>query len=309
MKNKIFLLLLYILIFISCQREVKPNINTSSNIIKKEKLIPQIKCPKYILDNKKNNLNISIFIDLSDRIEYANQTKKDSAYLSSISKAFINHVRQKKLIFLNDKIQLLFNPEPTDEIINQISRDLKISINKNINREKLSNTIDTYSRLPIKLHEIAKLNAKKSKGYLGSDIWRFFKDHVTDYCIDECHRNILIILTDGYMYHKKTKMNDKNRSSYLTPKSLKNAHLNSINFKKKIKQMDLGFISATSNLNDLEVLVIGITDKNDENPYAQDIIKAYWEKWFLEMGILKFKIKSADIPSSIEKVIFNFINE
>lgn len=264
-------------------------------------------CPKFILDQKENNLNISVLLDLSDRIEEAKIIEKDSAYLSSLSKAFVEHVKHKKLILLEDRMHLFFNPEPSDNKINEIAEKLKIAFTKETAKAQIEETISLYKNTPSELYNIAKKDAVNAGGYPGADIWRFFKDDVSGYCIDECHRNILVILTDGYMYYNKTVMKEKNRTSYLTPKSLNQLQLNKGNWKDEIEKKDLGFIPATTNLNDLEILVIGIASQNDENPYTQDIIEAYWEKWFDDMGVKKYKIKKADIPSSIEKVIFDFI--
>ncbi len=265
------------------------------------------KCPKFILDQKENNLNISILLDLSDRIEETNVKEKDSAYLSSLSKSFIEHVKQKKMIMLEDRIQLFFKPVPSDEKINEIAQKLKVVFTKETSKTKIEETLSLYVDTPSELYDLAKYDAENLGGYPGSDIWSFFKYNVKDYSIDECHRNILVILTDGYMFYNKTLRNEKNRTSYLTPKSLSKLLLNKNSWHNEMQKRDLGFIPANSDLGDLEVLVIGIISHNDENPYAQDIIEKYWAKWFDEMGVKKYKIKSADIPSSIEKVITNFI--
>ncbi len=287
-----------------CKNDIKDEVKVIGRTIE-----PTIisKCPKFILDQKENNLNISVFLDLSDRIENTKIREKDSAYLSSLSKSFVEHIKQKKLILLEDRMQLFFNPEPSDEKINEIAEKLKVVFTKETSKTKIAEALSLYANTPSELYDLAKYDAESSGVYPGSDIWRFFKDNITDYSIDECHRNILVILTDGYMFHDKTVMNEKNRTSYLTPKSLSKLKLNKGSWKDEMEKKDLGFIPANSGLNDLEVLVIGITSHNDENPYTQDIIEAYWKKWFDEMGVKKYKIKNADIPSSIEKVITNFI--
>nr|WP_321237555.1 hypothetical protein [uncultured Psychroserpens sp.] len=264
-------------------------------------------CPKHVLNQKEKNLNISILLDLSDRIEETKIKEKDSAYLSSLSRAFVNHVKTKKLILLEDRMQLFFNPEPSDAHINEISKKLKIVFTKQTAKSRIEETVSLYNEYPSKLYDLAKKDAQREGGYPGSDIWRFFKDDIDDYCIDDCHRNILVILTDGYMYHKKSVIKEKGRTSYITPASLDKLALNNRNWKEEIVKRNLGFIPATSDLDNLEVLVIGIASHNDKNPYALDIIKAYWSKWFDEMGVKHYKIKNADIPSSIEKVISDFI--
>ncbi|MDO5969674.1 hypothetical protein Q4Q35_07630 [Flavivirga aquimarina] len=299
--------LIIILVYTSlfcCKNDNKKDVEITEDIIKSE---TSSNCPKYILDQKKNNLNISVLLDLSDRIEETKIKQKDSAYLSSLAKSFVAHVQHKKLVLLEDRIQLFFNPEPSDEKINDIAKKLKVIFTKNTAKDQIEETISLYKTKPSKLYDLAKLDAQKAGGYPGSDIWRFFKDDIKDYCIDNCHRNILVILTDGYMFYDKTVMKEKNRTSYLTPKSLNQLQLNKSNWKDEIEKKDLGFIPATIGLNDLEVLVIGIASHNDENNYAQDIIEVYWKKWFDEMGVKKYKIKNADIPSSIEKVISDFI--
>ncbi|MET1258120.1 hypothetical protein ABV409_02205 [Flagellimonas sp. DF-77] len=265
-------------------------------------------CPKYILQNKEQNLNISILLDLSNRIEKGNQMKKDSAYLSSLTKAFLNHVKTKKLLLLEDRLQLFFNPEPSNRKINEIAEKLNIVFTKNTSKDLIEATQKLYNELPTELYHLAKADAEINGGYPGSDIWRFFEHDVRDYCIDDCHRNILVILTDGYLYHYKTIMEDGSRTSYLTPKRLDGLRLHKPGWKEEIEKKNLGFIPAATDLQQLEVLVIGI-DSENENPYAQDVIEAYWHKWFLEMGIQEsnIKIKSADIPKNMEKVIFDFI--
>ncbi|MBQ4819617.1 hypothetical protein [Aquimarina sp. MMG016] len=288
----------------SCKRDIK---DEAEVVMTTKPVQVSSKCPKFILDQKENNLNISILLDLSDRIEEPKTKEKDSAYLSSLSKSFVEHVKHKKLILLEDRMQLFFNPEPSDEKINQIAEKLKVVFTKQTSKAKIEETLSLYADNPSELYDLAKYDAENLGGYPGSDIWRFFKDNVQDYAIDECHRNILVILTDGYMFHDKTVMNEKNRTSYLTPKSLSKLQLNKASWNNEMEKKDLGFIPANKALNDLEVLVIGITSHNDENPYAQDIIEAYWEKWFDEMEIKKYKIKNADIPSSIEKVMADFI--
>ena len=97
--------------FMSCAKDGK---SSSIESIKKEASNKTAKCPDYLLKEKDNNLNISILLDLSDRIEKTKTKSKDSAYLSSLANVFVNHVKNKKVILLEDRIQLFFNPEPSD---------------------------------------------------------------------------------------------------------------------------------------------------------------------------------------------------
>ena len=295
---------------ISCKEDQNSD---SETIAKNEpKTLADLGCPMYLAKEKENNLNISVLLDLSDRIESPKTIAKDTAYLKSLSEAFIQHINGKKSVLLEDRMQLFFNPEPSSNEINEIANKLNIVFTKDASIDLIKETKRLYGEEPIKLYELAQADANGNKqNYPGSDIWRFFKDNVQDYSIDDCHRNILVILTDGYMFYANTQMTEDNRTSYLTPNSLKRLNLTSSNWKQLMDEKDLGFIPANKNLENLEVLVIGINSLNDENPYAQDIIQAYWSKWFEEMGIVEgnYKIKNAVIPSNMEGIIMDFFNK
>ena len=306
------IVLLITLSIYSCKEDPKDEILVDSSVNVKNSAPSAPNCPAHLVKEKKNNLNVSILLDLSDRIEEPKAIEKDIAYLASLSKVFTDHVKTKKLIMLEDRMQLFFNPEPTSSGINEIADNLKIQFTRETPQARLQETESLYSTEPLKLYTLAREDAGGvKKNYPGSDIWRFFKDNVKDYSMDNCHRNILVILTDGYMYYEKTQMTEGNRTSFLTPKSLAQLKLIKSNWKEEMDQKDLGFIPATKDLNDLEVLVIGINSLNDDNPYAQDIIEAYWSKWLLEMGVEEknFKIKNAVIASNMEKVISDFIKK
>ncbi len=305
MKNNIISLVAF-LFLLACSSESKKQEQVVTN--QNSTAVKTSACPEYILRNKYNNLNISILIDLSNRIDIDNQQANDSAYIVSLAKAFNTHVKQKKLGLLYDKMELFFEPPPKDKKINELSEQLKIAYTKGVSKnEWLPKTIERYSDIPDQIYELAR-NASITNGYQGSDTWRFFGDHIKDYCIDSCSRNILVILTDGYMYHEESVAKSNNRTSYLTPQSLNALPLKNHDWLNKIEQLNLGFIPAEKDLNDLEILVIGIQSQNKKHPYALDIIEAYWSKWFQEMGVQKFKIKKADLPSRIEKVIIDFLN-
>ena len=141
---------------------------------------------------------------------------------------------------------------------------------------------------------------------MGSDIWGFFKNKVKDYCIKDKHRNVLFILTDGYMFHKDSKFSEVNKTSYLTPELLKSMKLNTSDFKNKIEDKGFGFIKANDDLNNLEVIILGINPEKG-NPFEADVIKTYWQNWLNEMNVQKYQVKDADLPSNLEPIIKNII--
>lgn len=256
------------------------------------------------------NYNISILLDLSDRISLQknpNPTmeyyQRDLGYIKSVSEAFTQHLKSKRIRQIDDKMQLFFNPEPLDPAINTIAKDLRITIDKNNASKKLLNSINSdYASKTSKIYE----SAIKDNKYVGSDIWSFFDNKVKDQCIENKYRNILVILTDGYMFYESTVMKEGNRTTYITPELIRKNGLNTKDWDKKLQDQDFGFIKANDDLSNLEVLVIGI-NPNKNNPYEEKVIREYWIKWFTEMKISHFEIKNADLPSNMENIIKDFI--
>ncbi|MEN2401500.1 hypothetical protein GKZ90_0017040 [Flavobacterium sp. MC2016-06] len=256
------------------------------------------------------NYNISILLDLSDRISLdknPNPTmeyyRRDLGYIKSVSEAFTQHLKSKRIRQINDKMQLFFNPEPKDSNINSISQKLKITIDKNNASKNLLNSINAnYASQTAKIYE----SAIKDNNFIGSDIWSFFDNKVNDQCIENGDRNILVILTDGYMYYENTVIKEENRTTYITPELIRKNGLNTKDWEKKMQKQDFGFIKTGDDLSNLEVLVLGINPSRN-NPYEEKVIKAYWTKWFTEMKIKHFEIKNADLPSNMEKIIKDFI--
>lgn len=256
------------------------------------------------------NLNISVLIDLSDRIDtlkHPNPTMeyyvRDVGYINSISEAFMAHVNSKKIKQINDKIQVYFDPAPLNPKINSISNGLKFELTKdNVSTELLSTIKESYSLSPLKLYQLAI----EDNNYVGADTWKFFQNKINDYCIDEIHRNIVIILTDGYIYFDNSLMKEKNRTSFVTSKSIRDNNLNGPDWSEKLIGNDLGFIVANEDLSDLEILVLGI-NPDSRNPYEEKIITAYWTKWFEEMKVKRYDIKTAELPTDMDRIIKNFI--
>ncbi|WDF46475.1 hypothetical protein PQ459_16425 [Chryseobacterium sp. KACC 21268] len=256
-----------------------------------------------------HNLNLSILIDLSDRIDpekYPNPSmeyyQRDLEYIKAIKAGFIDHVKSKKVIQLNDQMQIFFNPEPSNPEINELAKQLKVSFDKNTSKENIKLVDEKYTSLPERIYQ----SAIQDKQYVGSDIWGFFKNKVKDYCIKDKHRNILFILTDGYMFHKDSKFSEGNKTSYLTPELVKSMKLNTSDFKTKIQDQGFGFIKANDNLKDLEVVILGINPEKG-NPFEGDVIKTYLENWLMEMNVKKYEVKDADLPSNLEPIIKNTI--
>jgi len=260
-------------------------------------------------------LNITILLDLSDRIEPSKYPSKpehferDIEIVNYFTEVFKKDMEQKGAFMAKGKMKVIFSPRPDDEEINKIASVLSVDLSKTKNTKEKKQVFDNMS-LNFK-ENLERIYSKTidTKNYPGSDVWRFFKNDVADFAIsdDDNYRNILVILTDGYLFHEGSKDKEGNRSMSLLPRDVKSNGFRSSNWKEKFDKGDFGYISTRKDLNNLDVLVLEISpspqDKDDE-----DVIKAYLQKWFDEMGINEYKLYNSDLPEYTKTRIEKFIN-
>lgn len=261
-------------------------------------------------------LNITILLDLSDRIEPTKYPckpehfERDIEIVNYFTEIFKEDMEAKGAFKAKGKLKVIFSPKPNDSGINQIASNLSIDLSKASNTKEKKAIFDEVSNTFKKNLESIYSKTIKTKKYLGSSTWRFFKNDVVDYCIenDTNYRNILVLITDGYLYHADSKDIKKNRSAYLLSRLIESNGLRSENWDEKINEKDYGYITTRNDLNNLDILVLEISPSpnytNDE-----DIIKAYLSKWFKEMNVNSFELYNTDLPEYTKKRIDKFIKK
>lgn len=265
---------------------------------------------------QEEQLNITVLLDLSDRIDpklHPNTPEhylRDIAIVNELALFFKDNIEKKGGYKAKGRMRVVFSPVPQDTDINNIVSEMNIDLSKygyNETQQKkkiFDNILTIYSQNLEKVYQTT-ISTKK---FLGSDVWRFFKNDVKDYCVasEPHYRNILVILTDGYLYHVQSKDIQGNRSAFLTPTSLQNNGLRNKNWREKFEQGDYGFISTRSDLENLEVLVLEV-NPSAKNIGDEDVIRAYFEKWFKEMNVKRFEIYNTDLPSNTKTRIEKFL--
>lgn len=267
-------------------------------------------------DNKtekpqEKQLNISILLDLSDRISpeiNPDAQKNDIENIKTITEFFKTNMSNLGAYKAKGKIRIFFSPPPSNDNINSIVDKLIIDCSRleNKGRKEVYDSItDLYTK---NLENIYKETIATS-AWEGSDIWRFFKDDVKDFCIekDTAYRNILIILTDGYLYHKQSFFNNKNRFTYLLGKSNLSPYRKQ-NWEELIGKNDFGIMAERDDLSNLEVLVLEVKAENDSFKVDEDILRYLWKKWFKEMNITHNEVYPSALPANTKTRIENFLN-
>lgn len=295
--KQLFFIMIIAIIFTACSGKNSGE-NNNSNQTTKSQTVKQ--------------LNISILLDLSDRINpqiNPDAQKNDIENIKTITEYFKSNMQNLGAYKAKGKIRVFFSPPPSNPNINTIVSKLNIDCSKMDNKGR-KGVYDTITILYQKYLEDIYKETISTSAWEGSDIWRFFKDDIQDFCIekDTTYRNILVILTDGYLYHKQSIFNNKNRFTYL----LGNSNLKSYrkqNWEQLVEQNDFGIMTERNDLNNLEVLVLEIKAESPNNKIDEDILQSLWKKWFKEMNISSYEAYHSDLPANTKTRIEAFLNK
>ena len=242
--------------------------------------------------------NVTILIDLSDRIIKADgQIDRDTAIVEAITaELFREKVTLKKLRKATDKLQIVFYPELSDNLSKSLSFDFENFEKLKVQAKRaLYDSIKNEKIISSRLNKLYN-KAKEQSNFTGCDIWGFFdKGKAKKYCVRKGFRNVLVILTDGYIFdvNNKQKITKDNHAeySYILPQTL--------------KDKDARLIPCEP-VGDLEIMMLELCP-NPKTDYDQ--METVIEDWLKAMNISKYMIADTDAPESTKKVIRDFLKE
>lgn len=242
--------------------------------------------------NTRKALNVSIYLDLSDRLERQmnpSQSERDIEIVKYMAGIVKNHAVSQKILPSTDRIKVFFYPSPNDSRVNLLSQDLELDLGRAQPAEKKKLLNGFEAKFEMSLTQIYETTLAQ-KNWIGCDIWGFFKKQVDTYCIKEDARNIIVILTDGYIFDVNNKQKDGDNYSYILPQTLQNPNS--------------GLIVSRDGLEDLEVLMLEV---NPYDPKHQDQMESILTNWFQKMGVQKCYVGITDQPSNTKLIIDKFM--
>lgn len=243
------------------------------------------------------SLNISIFLDLSDRLVrdmQPNQTYRDTAIVGMACDYFKTATLGPQILKSENKIKVFFYPTPSDASIATVAKGLSVDVGalKGVERRKAVEGLKTRFQENLAHIYDETVNAKN---WVGCDIWDFFSSKKVDaQCVKKDARNILIILTDGYIFQANNKIKEGDAYSYILPETLQNPQSTLI-----ARRTDVP-------LDNLEVLVLEV---NPYHPQHRDKMVQVMTDWFQAMGVKNVVISETDANlDNTETIIKNFLN-
>lgn len=265
--------------------------------------------------NVDKQLNISILLDLSDRVDTTEHPANPQHYVrdinvvKSIAEFFVTDMKRRGTFNSKGKIQVIFSPAPNDPNIDIFAQKLNVDCSSMTNPQK-KNIYDNLSA--IFSDNISKIykQALADNQWPGCDIWSFFKNDV-DMCMEkDGYRNILVLITDGYIYHADTKIQENNKYSWILPELLKTYNLRgNPQWEAQLNKTKFGLIAERNDLANLEVLVLEVTPSSNQYKMDEDILKGIITNWLTEMGVIRKAIFFSDLPVYTKRRITDFFTK
>ena len=250
-------------------------------------------------DKNGQTLNISIYLDLSDRLVRGNlqpnQVYRDTAIINYLVDYFKAKTLGPQILKSENKMKVFFYPTPNDPQITTLAKGLSVDIGEKVGVEKTKSLYAMKDVFQTNVSQIYQSTLKAQK-WVGCDIWDFFSNKKVDnLCVKDGARNIVVILTDGYLYAANNKINEGTAYSYILPQTL------AVNGATLIDKRN-GELKGKG----LEVLLLEV------NPYApqqRDKMVKTLEDWFASMGIEKYVVAETDANmTNTETIIKNFLD-
>lgn len=241
-------------------------------------------------------LNLSIYLDLSDRIkpngtDALSQKDKDIAIVDYLANYIKERAVAMKILPCKDRIKVFFYPEPDDAKVALLSDKLELDLGATAMNEKKKKLISFTDEFKNSLEQIYSSTIQTSN-WLGSDIWGFFNKPIKNYCIKNGYRNVLVVLTDGYIYHASNKRSNGNSHTFILPQTL--------------RDKSSSLISGDSNLENVEVLMLEL----NPNPVTdQAKMEQVITDWLRNMKVKNCYVGETDVPSNTKMIIENFLKE
>ena len=243
------------------------------------------------------SLNISVYLDLSDRLVRdltPNQTYRDTAIINYLVDYFVEKTMGPQILKSQNKMKVFFYPTPNDSEISTLAQGLSVDIGSKQGvgrRIALEEMKEVFQKNLSHIYE----ETINEQNWIGCDIWDFFSNKKVDnLCIKSGARNILVILTDGYLFAANNKIREGNAYSYILNQTL--------DANGKLIDRRNGDLKDKG----LEVLMLEI---NPTEPRQHDKMVNTLEEWFGSMGVEKFVVVETDANlTNTKTIIDNFLS-
>lgn len=241
------------------------------------------------------SINITVFLDLSNRLVNGgtpSQQEKDIDIVKDICAYFKEETKGIGILTSTNHLKVLFYPTPKSSKIATLAEELNVDMNVIPKAERMPTLNKLSDKFCGNLTQIYKQTISESN-WIGCDIYDFFDSKKVDQlCINDNARNILIILTDGYIYATNNLITNKKEHKY--------------NFidSQTINDPKSSLITSRKGLNNIEVLIMEV---NSPQPKSKKKVISLLENWLQGMGVKKYAVAETDLPINTRPILESFL--
>ena len=235
-------------------------------------------------EQKKQPVNYTLLLDLSDRILVPEQIDKDFSLIQTTFKSFVNQARKNLILTSNDRFSIKIIPQKYSPLRSSYYEDALHIYLDEIDVKDKNNSLNSLSQNLSQILNNLKKDAvygKASNNYFGVDIWAYLHDNGIDLS-KSGYENKILILTDGYFDFESHAHVIKDKNQYTSTRFLND--LTTSNWKEISVSHQYGLLPIKLDKN-TQWIIAGISGKKANDILQTEKITYFWAKWLKQSGV------------------------
>jgi len=230
---------------------------------------------------KRNPINYTIILDLSDRVLNDNQLSYDIDQIKVMFSKFKQKAKQNLIITSKDRFIVKIMPQKNSPLnVDYYENALQLRLDQISIKDKNNRLNQLDNQLSEILQKLEKeaVYGKKSSDYAGVDLWAFINDNKENIVFSN-YDNTVIILTDGYLDFESNNHVLRKENQFTSTKFINS--MNSASWKEDAQAKNYGIIPIEIKIN-ATWIISGIKSKKPSDLMQISKLKHFWSKWIKE---------------------------
>lgn len=230
---------------------------------------------------KREPVNYTVIMDLSDRVLNPNQLAYDIEQIKTMFDKFKQIAKQNLIITSKDRFVVKIVPQKNSPLdVDYYENALQLRLDQISIKDKNNRLNQLEAEFPAILERLQNeaLYGKNTYDYAGVDLWQFLNEN-RDNLAFPSYKNTIVIMTDGYLDFESNRhvINQGNR---FTSTSFIN-RLGSESWQEDAKSKDYGILPVSIRQNATWVIT-GLKSKKPNDLMQLAKLKYFWTKWIKE---------------------------
>lgn len=256
---------------------------------------------------KRDPINYTIILDLSDRVLNQNQLSYDIEQIKVMFSKFKQKAKRNLIITSKDRFIVKIIPQNNSPLnIDYYENALQLRLDQISIKDKNNRLNQLENQLSGVLQKLESeaLYGNKSSDYAGVDLWAFMNENKENIVFSN-YENIVMVMTDGYLDFESNNHVIRKENQYTSTKFINS--LNNKNWKEDANDKNYGIIPIQIKVN-ANWVISGIKSKNTNDLMQINKLKYFWNKWIKESTGTNPKFINYNTKSQILSELSSIIN-